>query len=116
MFIFDAWYGPAVLHQIPETRIKEMKLGGDRVLRIAAPEMLSLTNMVIVHYQILRINAAQRIEEIKEDHPMRYFFAPEVELFAHEAGFEVTKICPFMDPTRGPDIDDWNVTWVLEAV
>jgi hypothetical protein len=86
------------------------------VIRIATPEMLTLANTVIVHYRILRINTAQRIEEIKEDHPMRYFFAPEVELFAHETGFEVTKICPFMDPTRSPDINDWNVTWVLKAV
>jgi 2-polyprenyl-3-methyl-5-hydroxy-6-metoxy-1,4-benzoquinol methylase len=28
MFIFDAWYGPAVLHQIPETRVKELEIGG----------------------------------------------------------------------------------------
>jgi len=116
LFIFDVWYGPAVLHQIPETRIKEMSIGEDRVMRIAIPEMQTLANLVIVHYQILRINAAQKVEETKEDHPMRYFFAPEVDFFAHQTGFEVTKVCPFMNSTREPDIEDWNVTWVLKAI
>jgi SAM-dependent methyltransferase len=116
ILIFDAWYGLAVLHQIPETRIKELEMGEDRVIRIAVPEMLTLANTVIVHYQILQINVDRKVEEIKEDHPMRYFFAPEIELFASETGFEVVKVCPFMDASRKPDMDDWNVTWVLKAV
>lgn len=116
LFIFDAWYGPAVLRQLPETRIKEFDSGEDRILRIAVPEINTLENKVIVHFQILRLRSSQVIEEIREDHPMRYFFAPEIEKYASETDFKVVKVCPFMDATRTPETRDWNVTWVLKAV
>lgn len=116
IFIFDAWYGPAVLHQLPETRVKEFSVKDDRVLRIAIPEIDTLNNVVTVKYTILRIHDSQIIEEIHEDHPMRYFFAPEIDIFARQSGFVVEKVCPFMDASRNPDSSDWNVTWVLKAV
>jgi 2-polyprenyl-3-methyl-5-hydroxy-6-metoxy-1,4-benzoquinol methylase len=115
-FVFDAWFGPAVLTQTPETRVKELQIEGDRLLRIAEPEIDTLQNKVIVHYKLLRLRGSQLVEETHEAHPMRYFFAPEVESFAGQAGFEVVKVCPFMEASRKPEINDWNVTWVLKAI
>lgn len=116
LFIFDTWYGPAVLHELPETRIKEFAVGDERIIRMAIPEHESLYNKVTVNYKILRLMGKQIIEEINETHPMRYLFAPEIYLFAAKTGFEVIKICPFMDASRQPTEKDWNVTWVLKAV
>jgi SAM-dependent methyltransferase len=116
LFIFDAWYGPAVLHQLPEKRIKEIDIYGERIQRIAIPEIDYLKNIVTVHFRVIRGSEAQKQEEIKEDHPMRYFFAPEVDLFAKQTGFEINIVCPFLDPSREPGVNDWNVTWVLKAV
>jgi SAM-dependent methyltransferase len=116
LFIFDAWYGPAVLNLRPETRVTDYPIGSDRVIRMAQPEMDILGNLVKVHYTILKLAGDKVLDETAETHTMRYFFVPEVALFAQNNGFKVIKVCPFMDPDRIPNELDWNVTWVLEAV
>lgn len=116
LFIFDAWFGPAVMHERPETRVREIPSGEERVIRIASPELDPLANTVTVNYTILRLAGNQVMEEVRESHPMRFFFVPEVAFFAHQAGFQVEKICPFLNAERIPDERDWNVTWVLRAV
>ena len=116
LFIFDAWFGPAVLRERPETRIREIQDGEQRVIRIASPELDSLQNTVTVHYTVFRLDMDRVLDESRESHQMRFFFAPEVALFAQQAGFEVQKLCPFLNADAMPTDRDWNVTWVLRAV
>jgi len=116
IFIFDAWYGPGVMHERPETRVKEVLDNDKRVIRIASPELDLLLNMVKVHYTILRLDVNHVVDETHESHQIRFFFAPEVAFFAQQSGFEVQRICPFLDTSRIPNAQDWNVTWVLRAV
>lgn len=116
LFIFDTWFGPAVMQERPETRVREIADGTERVIRIAAPELDPLANVVTVNYTIIRLAGNQVVDEVRESHPMRFFFAPEVAFFAEQADFKVEKICPFLNADRIPNDCDWNVTWVLRAV
>jgi len=116
LFIFDAWYGPAVLSQKPETRVKEFVIDNDRVIRIATPETVTIRNIVKVNYSILRVSGNKIVDEVHEIHSMRYLFVPEVELLAEKSGFIVEKICPFLELGEIPDQNDWNVTWILKAI
>jgi len=116
LFVFDTWFGPAVLHERPETRVREIADGKERVIRIASPELDPLANIITVNYTILRLMESRVVDEIRESHPMRFFFAPEVAFFAQHADFKVETICPFLNADRIPDDRDWNVTWVLRAV
>jgi SAM-dependent methyltransferase len=116
VFVFDAWFGPAVLAQRPEERVKEITTGDERIIRIAKPELDVLHNLVTVNYTIMRFKGEQQLDETHEAHRMRYLFLPEVAWMAQSAGFEVVKTCPFMDTGRLPTEKDWNVTWVLQAV
>ncbi len=116
LFIFDAWYGPAVLKQKPENRTKEFKTDEGYIIRNALPEVDLFNNKITVHYKIQHFVKDVEKKEIEEAHCMRYFFAPEVAFFANKTGFEVIKVCPFLDPSRQPDENDWNVTWVLQAI
>jgi SAM-dependent methyltransferase len=115
LFVFDAWFGPAVLRERPETRVREIPDGAERILRVAAPELNPLANTVTVHYTVLRLAGDRVLDETHESHPMRFLFAPEVAFFAEQTGFEVLKLCPFLEPDREPNDRDWNVTWVLRA-
>lgn len=115
LFIFDAWFGPAVLRELPATRVRELQNGEERIIRIAVPELDPLLNTVTVHYTVIRLSGERVLDESRESHRMRFLFAPEVEFFARQAGFEVLNICPFMDAGRRPTELDWNVTWVLRA-
>lgn len=116
LFIFDTWFGPAVLAQMPETRVLERVTESLRVIRIASPENNPLANTVTVNYTVLKLEGKKVLDETRESHPMRYFFAPEVEFFAKNSGFSMEMICPFVEPERQPNSNDWNVTWVLRAV
>lgn len=115
LFIFDTWYGPAVLHQLPETRVKEFELHGEKILRIAVPEIKTFENRVDVNFTVIRYQGSKLIEESVEKHPMRYFFAPEIDFFAHKCGFDFIGVHPFLKNDREPGIDDWNVTWIMKA-
>jgi SAM-dependent methyltransferase len=116
LFIFDAWHGPAVLKQKPETRVSEIPLPDGRLFRIAQPESHIGANTADVNFTLLKLIGNLLVEETHETHTMRYFFLPEIEYFASKNGFKVIKTCPFLQADKYPTEDDWNVTWVLEAI
>src|SRR5262249_14982247 len=49
LFMFDVWYGPAVLTMRPETRIKRIANDQIHVTRIAEPRLLADSNCVEVN-------------------------------------------------------------------
>ncbi|NBP74006.1 MAG: DegT/DnrJ/EryC1/StrS family aminotransferase, partial [Alphaproteobacteria bacterium] len=73
LFLFDIWYGPAVLSQQPAVRVKRMQNEQIAVTRTAEPMLHPNANVVDVHYEIFATDLATgRIERIEEDHSMRY--------------------------------------------
>lgn len=88
LFVFDAWYAPAVLMQHPATRVKRMQNDHIAVTRIAEPAHYPNENRVDVQYHIFVEDlSSQQITHLHETHPMRYFSLPELDLFAAQAGF-----------------------------
>jgi SAM-dependent methyltransferase len=79
VFVFDFWHGAGVLSDQPTVRIKRLK----EITRLAEPVMHYEQNMVEVNYEIIMDN-----DSFKEQHLMRYFFLPELKLFAANAGLE----------------------------
>jgi len=87
LFIFDCWYGPAVLTDRPAVRVKRLEDDDIAVTRIAEPVLHPNTNLVDVNYQVLvRDKANGLVEELRESHTMRYLFRPEIELLLAEVG------------------------------
>lgn len=79
LFLFDCWYGPAVLTDLPAVRIKRLADDDIEVLRIAEPAMRYNENIVMVHYLVLIIDRLTgAVQRIAETHRMRYLFMPEV--------------------------------------
>jgi SAM-dependent methyltransferase len=112
LFIFDVWYGPAVLSRKPETRIKRMEDDKIQVIRIAEPCLCPNENLVDVHYHLLiRDKSKENIEEYRETHRMRYFFTPELVVHLELAGFELLHSEAWLGG-RKPSCDTWSVTYV----
>lgn len=83
VFMFDYWYGPAVLLQKPEVRVK--RLGDDQieVIRIAEPVLRLAENVVDVNYSVLiKTKASGEVRQVDETHSMRYLFLPEIPQLA----------------------------------
>lgn len=80
IFLFDFWYGPAVLAQQPEVRVKRLENDIIGVTRIAEPVMHVNKNLVDVNYDIfVEDKMTAVISRIQEQHKMRYLFLPELE-------------------------------------
>ncbi|ACH39577.1 SAM-dependent methyltransferase, type 11 [Citrifermentans bemidjiense Bem] len=91
LFLFDCWYGPAVLSDPPVVRVKRLEDDVIEVVRIAEPEVHYNANTVDVNYQVLITEKATgRVSTLKETHTMRYLFMPEVEGLFAAHGMEMT--------------------------
>ena len=85
LFLFDVWYGPAVLTQRPSVRVKRMQGEALRVVRVAEPKLLLNENVVQVDYQIFASSEDDApFTALQESHRMRYFFRPEIEALAEQ--------------------------------
>ena len=116
VFVFDAWFGPAVLTQRPSDRYKTIEVDGERIIRFASPVLDILQHTVQVNYKILRLRDDRVVDEVDESHLMRFLFPQEIAYYLAEAGFKLLKLCPFMELNRRPTEQDWNVTVVAERV
>lgn len=88
LFIFDFWYGPAVLMQQPEVRVKRLEDEFITVTRIAEPVMHVNENVVDVNYSVfIEEKATGKVDQIRESHRMRYLFLPELARY-RESRFE----------------------------
>jgi predicted TPR repeat methyltransferase len=82
LFLFDFWYGPAVLTQRPDVRVKRLEDEVIKVTRIAEPEMHVNENVVDVNYTVfIEEKATGQMEQSKETHQMRYLFLPELQCY-----------------------------------
>ncbi|BAN36677.1 type 12 methyltransferase [Sulfuricella denitrificans skB26] len=115
VFIFDVWYGPAVLADRPVVRVKELEDDEVAITRIAQPTLHPRRNLVDVHYRIIACEKKTGCySETEETHRMRYFFSPEIELLATQAGFSVIDAHEWMSG-QVPGFDTWGVCFVCRA-
>ena len=92
LFIFDFWYGPAVLTDCPSVRIKRLENEKIKITRIAEPVIHSDKNIVDVNYELQILNRfSLNIENIKEQHRMRYYFQPELDFLLDNNGLKSIK-------------------------
>lgn len=112
IFIFDCWYGPAVLTDRPVVRIKRLEDENLEVTRLAEPVMHAGENIVDVNYQVfIKNKITGNVEELKETHRMRYLFKPEINMILTQAGFTLENCFEFMTGNK-PGYDTWNVCFI----
>jgi SAM-dependent methyltransferase len=113
VFVFDYWYGPAVLSQRPGTRVKRMESDSIAVTRLAEPVLHINRSVVDVNYHIfIRDKASSAVEEISETHNMRYLFASDIDFLARSAGFKVLESREWLTGAE-PGEQSWGVCSVL---
>jgi SAM-dependent methyltransferase len=112
LFVFDCWYGPAVLRQWPATTKKHLSDDDTIVDRIAEPVIHANTNVVDVNYTVtVTDRATGTVEELRETHHMRYLFSPEIEAALDAAGMELLDSRAWMSDER-PGFDSWGACFV----
>ena len=117
VFIFDVWNGLAVMRLLPEQRMKEVENDEMKIVRVAIPNLRAFDHICEVNYKLLILNKAEStVNEINEKHVVRFYFPQEIKYYLEDAGFEVLKICPFLDLNGKVDESVWNIAVIARAV
>ena len=113
--IFDCWYGPAVLTDMPTIRILRLEDENIKIMRIAEPVMRPNKNIAEINYHIyVHSKKGGETETIKETHEMRYLFRPELEMMLSESGMD-TVACEQWETGKESGLDTWNVCFIGKA-
>lgn len=108
-FVFDFWYGPAVLTIRPEIRDKVLEDEVLQVHRRAVPTLLANENLVQVDFDLDLFNKqTHQTTAIRESHRMRYLFLPEIQQFTRDAGLEFLGAYQWLTD-EAPGLDSWSV-------
>lgn len=116
LFIFDVWYGPAVLSQKPSKRIKTVDTPDGKIIRSASSEIDASRQICTVHYTTSCITSNHQTQKIKEDHQMRYFSSPELALFLKTSGLELIRLGAFPDWREEISETTWNIFGIAKSV
>ena len=115
LFIFDFWYGPAVLSILPSIKIKKVEKGGIKVIRFAEPYLDTLHQICRINYYLLACKGRTILEEVEEEHAMRFFFPEEIKYFLENSDFKLLKLCSFPNLDEQPTLQTWNVAAISRA-
>jgi SAM-dependent methyltransferase len=113
VFLFDIWYGPAVLTERPTPRIKRLQSPDYTITRFAQPTLHPNDNWVDVHYQIYAQDSrTHRCDLAEEIHRMRYLFLPELEVLCQNFSLKILDAGEWL--SRKPlGFDTWSACIVV---
>jgi SAM-dependent methyltransferase len=115
VFVFDCWYGPAVLRQWPSVTKKILSDDSTEIDRTAEPVVHANRDIVDVNYTVhVTDKATSATETLRETHRMRYLFTPEIELMLSAAGMTLVDSRAWMsdDP---PGFESWAACFAAKA-
>ncbi|NJM72936.1 MAG: class I SAM-dependent methyltransferase [Scytonema sp. RU_4_4] len=116
IFIFDVWYGPAVLSDRPTVRVKRLEDEEIKVTRLAEPVIYPNENLVDVNYQIfIQDKSSGAVEEIQETHQMRYLFKPELDMLLKDVGLKMINDMEWMSG-RKLGFSTWGSVFIVSLL
>jgi SAM-dependent methyltransferase len=108
LFIFDVWFGPAVLAIRPSERVKVLPTLDGKVIRAASGSVDSNKQQVEVRYHLWHLSGNILVSETEETHHMRYFFPQELAFFMSQCGLSLLNLNAFPDIEHIADETTWN--------
>lgn len=108
LFIFDFWYGPAVLTDRPGDRKKSLEDDELLINRKTTSKMIPNENKVEVNFDVtIKDKKNNLVENVSEEHFMRYFFLPELKYFLEKTGFTFIDSFAWLSDSVSPSFDSW---------
>lgn len=109
LFIFDVWYGPAILSQPVSQTLKVCPIAGGEIIRRANGSLDVRRQTCTIDFQVWRLAGDRVASKTTERHTVRYFFPMELELLLSAAGFSLSRMTAFGELDREPGATDRNV-------
>ncbi len=112
VFMFDCWYGPGVFLSKPKITRQRYKNDTLEVFRKKTPVLTHEANTVSVYHELSVRKKGEDPIMIRETHVMRYYFYPELEELAANAGFRIIHWGNLELSMRPPQTPPWSI-WVV---
>lgn len=109
LFIFDVWYGPAVLKIRPSDRVKVIQMEDGQLIRAASGSLDTYNHLAKIDYHLWRIQNKQIVNETIEQHIMRYFFPQELTYYLRQNQLILENLCAFPFIEQKASEETWNV-------
>lgn len=107
VFMFDYWYGGAVLAQGVETRVKVIEQAPLRLTRIAQSDHDEVKATVFVNYTLFCEDMERStIRRVDETHRMRYWFPFEIDAALAKSGFQPAVHAAWLSD-KPPNSQNW---------
>lgn len=116
LFIFDVWFGPAVISQKPGDMIKIIETNSEKIIRLTRSALDIMRHIVDVNFTVMKIRGDKILESTEETHRMRFFFPMELEFILKKTGYQVLKMIPFMEIEGVLSEDNWDMTIVARKI
>jgi SAM-dependent methyltransferase len=115
LFVFDVWYGPAVLTIRPSDKIKEILTADGKMIRMASGTLNVACHLCQVNYRLLKISGDRVENDSTESHTMRYFFPMELDMMLSFNKLELQSLTAFPYLEQPADETTWNVLGIAMA-
>jgi SAM-dependent methyltransferase len=116
VFIFDAWYTPAVYCTIPTPSVKRLENDEYHITRIGEPIIKYAQNVVDVNYDFFIKNKIDNsYHTLAEIHTLRHFNVNEIELFAQLSGFKLVSAHELLTGNK-PGKETWKICYLLKKI
>ncbi len=116
LFVFDGWYGPAVLKDRPQNRQKEFVKDGKDVKRITTQQLDIEKSTLDITFEILEKRQGQWHHITTETHKTRFWYLPELEYFLSKAGLSLIKACLWMDDNATVSENAWDLFVIAKKI
>ncbi len=114
-FVFDVWFGPAVLAIRPEPRRRAIDVDGQTIDRTVST-VIDLTAQCCRMVYSLSRAGEQSGERYCEEHEVRFFFPQEIRLLLEASAFECCSLTAFPSLEDPVTESSWNALVVARAV
>ena len=116
LFIFDVWYGPAVLTIRPGDKIKEIPTADGKMIRMASGTLDVGRHLCQVNYRLLKISGDRVENDSAVSHTVRYFFPMELDMMLSFNKLKLQSLTAFPTLESSPDESTWNVLGIATAI
>jgi hypothetical protein len=115
LFIFDFWFGPAVMADPPRTSFSQFPVPGGELLRVSSGEIDPETQICNVDIVAWHLEGDRVVSKVHERHEVRFFFSEELKLLLGSGELELSRLHAFPDLDQPAGMDGWNALGVATA-
>jgi SAM-dependent methyltransferase len=116
IFLFDAWYGPAVVADPPGNRAKTLIKDGVTITRVTKGSLDKKNKLVKIIFEVTETIDNKITKNVTEDHPMRYWDLDVIKTALKAGGLKLIKTTAFDNLDAPVSSAHWDMQVICQKL